>query len=183
MAAYKHLNAVCWFRNWIGRSCPKTGGAGYRTCVAGRGGASAARPSASRPSHASRACRSDRRSRSRRRRDDGRPGSGTTRRRGTAPSDDSRSASYSPGMTVKCLQISVGPQPMALTTSDADGESVAIQNLGTENIFVGDDWVTPTTGFQIATGQVLTVDLGGGEILFACAAVAGQKVHVLRTRV
>ena len=86
-------------------------------------------------------------------------------------------------MTVKCAQLNLGLQATAITTSDADGETVAIQNLGTENIYVGDDWVTPTTGFQIAPGQVITLDLGGGEILYACAGLGSQRIHVLRTRV
>lgn len=88
-------------------------------------------------------------------------------------------------MAVGSAQISVlTTAATALTVAETDdraGSSICVQNTDTTNpIYVGPSNVTSTTGFLIAAGVIISMDIGQGETLYARATGGTVVAHVLR---
>jgi hypothetical protein len=71
-------------------------------------------------------------------------------------------------------------------TSDDDsirGISAAVKNAGAASIFLGPDDVTTATGYELAAGGELGIDLAPGEELYGIVATGTQAAQVLRAGV
>lgn len=64
----------------------------------------------------------------------------------------------------------------------ANGQQLQLNNTGATSVFLGGAGVTTTTGYTLAAGAQLRVELEGKEALYAIAAATGT-VGVLRTGV
>jgi hypothetical protein len=90
-------------------------------------------------------------------------------------------------MAVTAAQVSVGTTATLLSASDTDNISgqalvVKVPSAATAPVFLGPANVTATTGFEVAIGGSISLDLGQGESLYGVAATI-QTAHVLRTGV
>lgn len=93
-------------------------------------------------------------------------------------------------MSVKHATVTVGVAAVSLTAGIADAagdkyaRSVVITNEGAATVFIGGSGVTTADyGHKLATGGVLTIDLGPKDEPFAIAATAGHTVRVLHVGV
>lgn len=87
-------------------------------------------------------------------------------------------------MSVQAKQVSVGVAATSLhaETGGIPGARLKLKNAGGASVFLGPSDVTPATGYELATGEVTDVVLGGGEELFGIVAAASEPVHVLVTK-
>jgi hypothetical protein len=84
-------------------------------------------------------------------------------------------------MSVVAGQISVGTSATPLNVADPSGCFLSTHNKGTGSVFLGDEGVTTTSGFELATSDsVLTFTVGSDEIIYAVASTT-QRVDVLQT--
>ena len=88
-------------------------------------------------------------------------------------------------MAVSTGRVVVSSVAVALNTDTGpvSGGRVIIKNThAADDLVLGDATVTAGTGFALAFGQTLAVELAGGEQLYAIrGAAADITVHVLRT--
>lgn len=60
------------------------------------------------------------------------------------------------------------------------GEHVVIYNRGALSVYIGGPAVSTTTGFELGSGQSISVDLSeANQEIYAIAASGTQAVHVL----
>lgn len=72
-----------------------------------------------------------------------------------------------------------------LTAADADrsaGQRAVLKNTGAATVFVGGSGVTTATGYPLAVGDILNLELSEGGALYGIAATTGT-VAVLNTGV
>lgn len=82
--------------------------------------------------------------------------------------------------------MSVGTSETELTGTQTDstaGQSLVVQNRGAADVFVGGTGVTTSTGFKLAAGDSVSLDLGQGEKLFGIVATGTVTCHILRAGV
>ena len=86
-------------------------------------------------------------------------------------------------MAVSSAIVAVSTTPALLSAdSDGGGASVLVQAPASATLFVGGSTVTPATGFAVAAGQALSVDLPGpNDQLFGVLASGSGVVSVLRS--
>lgn len=86
-------------------------------------------------------------------------------------------------MAVSAQRITVSTAAVALNT-DTDtvgGTTLVIKNTSANAADLGPSTVTATTGFDLAAGATVTVELGLGEQLYAIrSAAADATLSVLR---
>lgn len=88
-------------------------------------------------------------------------------------------------MAVSSAQVTVTTTAQELSQNEADGDGHAtllLSNNGSVDLYVGPSGVTTGTGFKVAAGASLSVDLSPGERLFGVTG-SSSSVHVLRTGV
>lgn len=86
-------------------------------------------------------------------------------------------------MAVEGAQVSVGTTETELTGSQTDtiaGQSLVAINKGAASVFLGGTGVTTSTGFELAAGESVSLDVNQGEQLFGIVGSGTQDVHVLR---
>lgn len=83
-------------------------------------------------------------------------------------------------MALQTEQITVGTVPVELTVRDFGGSSIIIQAPADATLYVGTPAVDTATGFPIAAGQALSLDLTG-ERLYGVLAAGSGTAYVLRT--
>lgn len=89
-------------------------------------------------------------------------------------------------MAVQAAQVSVGTTETELTGTQTDataGQSLVVRNRGTADVFVGGTGVATSTGFKLAAGDSVSLELGQGEKLYGIVAAGSESVHVLRVGV
>lgn len=89
-------------------------------------------------------------------------------------------------MAVASTQVPVGTAPVELSAPSADhvgGSSVAIQAPVAAVLYVGGPAVTAATGWPIAAGQTLAMDLGTQDRLYGVLASGTGTAYVLRVGV
>lgn len=90
-------------------------------------------------------------------------------------------------MAVSAAQVSVTTTATALTTAETDsrsGESIAVTNTDASvAVYLGPAGVTSSTGYKLAAGASIGVDLDLGETLYGITASGTVVVGVLRTGV
>jgi hypothetical protein len=70
-----------------------------------------------------------------------------------------------------------------LTTAAGDSQSIAVQAPAAAILYVGPAGVTSTTGFPIAAGQTIALDLEYGERLYGILATGTGTAFTIRTSV
>lgn len=88
-------------------------------------------------------------------------------------------------MAVHAVRVNVGAAPTALNANDAGdmsiGKSLVVRNRSATAVDIGGADVATGAGFQLDAGDVASVDLEIGEILFAVGPSAGPfRLDVLR---
>lgn len=89
-------------------------------------------------------------------------------------------------MALKTAQVTVGTTPVQLTGPDLDhrdGNSIAVQAPAAATLYIGDATVTSSTGWPVAAGQSLALDLNYGEIVYGVLETGTGTAYVLRTGV
>lgn len=86
-------------------------------------------------------------------------------------------------MATDVRAVSVATTATRLDTSSetdlARGSSVAVYNNGSATIYVGDSDVTTATGFPLAAGASLSLDLDPAESLYGVVASGTVEARVL----
>lgn len=78
-------------------------------------------------------------------------------------------------MAIEAELVTVGTDPAALNAAEGPGSdraSILVRNVGPITAYVGGPDVDSSSGFPLATGASLTLDLGAGEV--AAAAVVAD---------
>ena len=87
-------------------------------------------------------------------------------------------------MAVSAAAVSVGTTATLLSVTETDyvgGASFAVKvPSGGATVYVGASGVTTATGFPLAAGDTLQVDVDKGESLYGVVAAGTQSVSVLR---
>lgn len=89
-------------------------------------------------------------------------------------------------MALQTAQVAVGTTAVELTgvTTDRRADSsIAVQAPAAATMYIGAAGVTASTGWPIAAGQTLAVDLQSGERLYGVLASGTGTAYVLRTGV
>lgn len=89
-------------------------------------------------------------------------------------------------MAISSAQVSVTTSATLLSSAETDdraGSSLALTNGGDAAVFLGASGVTTGTGFGLAAGASMALDLQPGESLYGIVASGTQAVSVLRTGV
>jgi hypothetical protein len=90
-------------------------------------------------------------------------------------------------MALKTAQVTVGTTPVLLTGPDLDhrdGSSIAVQAPSAAALYIGgDSTVSSSTGWLIAAGQTLALDLEPGESVYGVLMSGTGTAFVLRTGV
>lgn len=86
-------------------------------------------------------------------------------------------------MAVSHARVTVSTAAVALNAADAGGRTLTVKNLDATNAAdLGTSAVTAGTGFPLAAGATVQVELEGDEVLFAIRSAAADVVlAVLRT--
>jgi len=71
---------------------------------------------------------------------------------------------------------------IASGTNDRSGQSVLVQNPSAgATVYLGGSGVTSSSyGYALAGGSDISIDLSGGESLYAITASGSQQINVLR---
>lgn len=69
----------------------------------------------------------------------------------------------------------------AADTSNATPRQLRIANAGAAAVILGPATVTATSGYSLAAGANITVELDSTETLYGIVAAATEVVHVLET--
>lgn len=68
------------------------------------------------------------------------------------------------------------------TTALAGRRSIVVVNISGANVFLGPSTVATTTGFQLADGASLSLDITDNIALYCISAVGGKAVRYLEAR-
>lgn len=85
-------------------------------------------------------------------------------------------------MAVSAARVTVATVAVALNTADTGGMTLAIKNTSANAADLGPSTVTAGTGFDLAAGATVTVQLDPGDVLYAIrSAAADATLAILRT--
>lgn len=91
-----------------------------------------------------------------------------------------------PIVTPTAIAITDTPSVLIADGTDAsmsDRIPIVVQNVGTDEVYLGGLGVTPTIGVSIIATEKLSIDLGPGDKLYGiCAAGETATVRVLKAR-
>lgn len=89
-------------------------------------------------------------------------------------------------MAISSAQVSVTTSATLLSSAETDdrtGSALALTNGGAVTVFLGASGVTTGSGFGLAAGTSMALDLQPGESLYGIVASGTATVSVLRTGV
>lgn len=86
-------------------------------------------------------------------------------------------------MAASGTRVTVSTTAIALATGSASGTATLVRNRGTSPVYLGGSGVTTATGFQVDAGDIVSIELGPLEIVYAIAAAGSHVCHVLRNGV
>lgn len=79
-------------------------------------------------------------------------------------------------------QVAIGVTPTLITQGVSDENSdLLIRNPGAASVYLGDDGVTTTTGFEVAAGDSVGLQLAYNEEVHGVVATGSVTVHYLRS--
>jgi hypothetical protein len=85
-------------------------------------------------------------------------------------------------VSISTQQIAVGTSAVSLSSGAAVSRGgvarVTLYNPGSVLIYVGSVSVSTANGLAIAPGAYVSLELTGGDSMYAVAAAAGQALHV-----
>lgn len=88
----------------------------------------------------------------------------------------------SPNIAFASTAVTVGATEVALPTAALAGRrEIFVQNLSSNDIYVGPTGVTTSSGLRVAKGATLTMKAGQNIALYGIAAGAGNEVRVFET--
>jgi hypothetical protein len=82
-------------------------------------------------------------------------------------------------MSVAAAQITVGTSATQLQAREGDGHSLCLRNAGAVDVYLGASDVTTSTGFKLAAGETMALDLLAAEAVYGIVASGSCIVHVL----
>lgn len=82
-------------------------------------------------------------------------------------------------MAVAGSVVTITNAATLITKTDIGGRVTALKHRGTNPIFLGGPNVTTGTGYQMNTGDGLTLDLAAGDALYGIVASGTEPLHVL----
>jgi hypothetical protein len=87
-------------------------------------------------------------------------------------------------MAVSASRVTVGTTATLLSvgtgaTYASSGRSVGVRNPGPSTVMLGGTTVTASTGYELRSGESMTIDIGSGEGLYGIVATGTQTVDVL----
>lgn len=90
-------------------------------------------------------------------------------------------------MALRAQQVTVSATPVMLTVADLDhrdGSSIAVQAPSGATLYIGGDaTVSASTGWPVAAGQSLALDLQAGEVVYGVLMTGTDTAYVLRSGV
>lgn len=91
-------------------------------------------------------------------------------------------------MPLSPASITVGTAATLLSTTDragtANGQAILVKvPAGGQVVYIGGANVTTTTGYPLAAGETLSLDIEGDDVVYGIVAATTQAVNVLRTGV
>jgi len=85
-------------------------------------------------------------------------------------------------MAVTASRVTVSTTAVALNTAEVGGGVLILKNTSANAADLGPSTVAATTGFDLAAGATLTVELDAGDVLYAIrSGGADAVIAVLRT--
>lgn len=85
-------------------------------------------------------------------------------------------------MAVAASRVTVSTSAVALNTASSGGQRFVLKNTSANAADLGPAGVTAGTGFDLAAGATLAVELDPGDVLFAIrSAAADATIAVLGT--
>lgn len=85
-------------------------------------------------------------------------------------------------MAVTTARVTVSTTAVALNPADSQGALLTLKNTSANAADLGPAGVTAGTGFDLAAGATLTIQLDAGDILYAIRSAASDAtIAVLRT--
>lgn len=85
-------------------------------------------------------------------------------------------------MAITAARVTVSTVAVALNTASAYGQTLAIKNTSANAADLGTSAVTATTGYELASGATVVVEVDAGDVLFAIrSAAADATLAILRT--
>ena len=72
-------------------------------------------------------------------------------------------------MAVASKQLKIGDVCAAITTEDYDGCHSLIKNIGTHPVYLGNEKVTPQTGFVLEKNETVHLMLAQNEMIYGIA--------------
>ena len=82
---------------------------------------------------------------------------------------------------VTVTRVTVATTATLLWTAPASGTGrVLVRNPSTVSVYVGGAAVTTATGFEIVSGDAVSIDLSYGDQLYGIVAAATQVVHTIQ---
>lgn len=55
-----------------------------------------------------------------------------------------------------------------------------VKNPGSVSVFVGGEFVTTSTGFELPSGAALDVELVAGDLLYGVTVTGTQEIHTIK---
>lgn len=89
-------------------------------------------------------------------------------------------------MAISTAQVAVSTTAAKLTSTPTDsraGSSIAITAPAAATLYIGGSGVTSTTGFAVAAGASVSLDLQSGEDVYGVLASGTGTAYVLRSGV
>ena len=78
--------------------------------------------------------------------------------------------------------MTVSTTAIALNTASSAGQTLVLKNTSANAADLGASTVAATTGFDLAAGATITVELDPGDVLYAIRSAASDAtIAVLRT--
>ncbi len=85
-------------------------------------------------------------------------------------------------MAVSAARVTAGVAAVALNTADTSALRLVIKNTSANAADLGPSTVTAGTGFDLAAGATVTVELDAGDVLYAIrSAAADATLAILQT--
>lgn len=89
-------------------------------------------------------------------------------------------------MALRGRRVTVTTAATRLDSQDSDatsGQAIAVTNAGATAVDIGDATVATGSGYELAAGATVSLELASDEALYAVAASGTVVIHVLETGV
>jgi hypothetical protein len=85
-------------------------------------------------------------------------------------------------VAISGTRVTVGTTPTALFTADSDASHVTVRSrAAATSVDLGGANVAVNAGFELASGEQVTIPLASGEVLYAIHVTGGARLDVIRS--